>query len=62
MLNFFLISKLCDLGEQILNTYNAQEKALFDEWNKVQEDFFNEVEQEAFIYGYCVCQQLEKQI
>lgn len=54
------LDKIVDLQEKIYSVIEEKEdlKILFDEYNKFQEKFYDSTTEQAFIYGFCACQQL----
>lgn len=48
-----------DLEEKIKYKLDDEGKKLFNEWVKIQDDYLLDTAEQAFVYGYCVCKQLE---
>lgn len=53
--------KLEILDEKITKKLGEKDKNLFKEWNKLQDDYLLDTAEQSFIYGFCVCKQLEKE-
>ena len=59
--NRILYDKLEILDEKITKKLEVRDKNLFEEWNKLQDDYLLDIAEQSFIYGFCVCKQLEKE-
>lgn len=53
------LNKLVELEDLINEIFTKEQKEIFDQWNNTQDKFFLEIEQQAFLYGYCACKQLD---
>lgn len=59
--NRILYDKLEILDKKITKKLGEKDKNLFKEWNKLQDDYLLNTAEQAFVYGFCVCKQLEKE-
>lgn len=48
-----------ELDEKIVQRLDDEGKKIFEKWSKMQEDYLLDTAEQAFVYGYCVCKQLE---
>lgn len=53
------LDKIVELEEKIYSSCSEEQKKQFDEWNRLQDKYFNDIEEQAFVYGYCTCKQLD---
>lgn len=59
--NRILYDKLEILDKKITKKLGEKDKNLFKEWNKLQDDYLLDIAEQAFVYGFCVCKQIEKE-
>lgn len=53
--------KIIELEEKIKKALD-KDSNLFEEWNKIQDNYMLNVTEQAFIYGFCIYKQLENEI
>lgn len=50
--------KIVELEEKIQKLLN-EDKKLFNEYNEIQDNYWVNIVEQAFVYGFCMCKQLE---
>ena len=53
------IDELCEINEKLDNTLSSEQMELLNKWNRLQENYFCDMIEQSFIYGYCTCKQLD---
>lgn len=54
-----IYESLEELDERLNQKLDDEGKKLFKNWNKIQDEYLLDTAEQAFIYGFCVCKQLE---
>jgi len=54
-------SKMIELEEEIKKTYCNENKLLHEKWQFLQDRILDDMLQQAFVYGYCLANQLNKE-
>lgn len=49
------------LDNKICEKLNDENQKLFRKWSEIQENYLIDTAEQAFIYGFCVCRQLENE-
>lgn len=49
------------LDNKICERLNDEDQKLFRKWTEIQENYLIDTAEQAFIYGFCVCRQLENE-
>ena len=55
------ITKLVNIEENVIKRVDKDTKKLIDEWNIERENLFLDIIKQAFIYGYCTCQEINNE-
>lgn len=50
--------KIVELEEKIQKIL-SEDKKLFNEFNEIQDNYWANIVEQAFVYGFCMCKQLE---
>lgn len=51
--------KIVELEDVLNKTFNEKQAILFKKWNDIQDEYASNSIEQAFIYGFCICKQLE---
>lgn len=53
------LEEIVELEDVISKTFNEKQSILFKKWNDIQDEYASNSVEQAFIYGFCICKQLE---
>lgn len=55
------LDKVIELENTIYKICNEEQKKVFKEYDKEQEELYSSLQEQAFIYGFCTCKQLNEE-
>lgn len=53
------LEEIVELEDVINKTFNEKQSILFKKWNDIQVQYSSNAIEQAFIYGFCICKQLD---
>ena len=53
------LEEIVELKDVLNQTFNEKQSILFKKWNDIQDEYASNAIEQAFIYGFCICKQLD---
>ena len=58
----FLANKKCEIEDRLIATFTKEQNELFEIWEFITNEIMLDMEEQGFIYGYIIAQQIKEEI